>query len=183
MLAMTNDKKYIKSTSDLVTAYLQQEEWDEASWMLIKWRDPFTGEWIYAWLRGETYGLQTAGSGWKKSLVNRMVMKGGFTEVQNMENMYYNPERDIRTCIFVDDPLTSAPGEQQHQWFHIEFMEKEFDIKGVERLTPDNSIDYLSMELSMDEDGTIYLTNKKKIETMLEEAGVPDIKETNLKRG
>ena len=55
-------------------------------------------------------------------------------------------------------------------------MEKEFDIKGVERLTPDNSIDYLNMELSMDEDGTIYLTNKKKIETMLEEAGVTDIK-------
>ena len=50
-------------------------------------------------------------------------------------------------------------------------MEKEFDIKGVERLRPDNSIDYLSMKLSMDEDGTIYLTNKKKIETMLEEAG------------
>ena len=57
-------------------------------------------------------------------------------------------------------------------------MEKEFDIKGVERLTPDNSIDYLSMKLSMDEDGTIYLTNKKKIETMLEEVGVPDIKPT-----
>ena len=30
----------------------------------------------------------------KKSLVNRMIMKGGFREIKNMENMYYHPERD-----------------------------------------------------------------------------------------
>ena len=54
MLALTNQLRYIKSTCDLVTAYLQQEEWDQGSWMLIKWRDPFTNEWVYAWLRGET---------------------------------------------------------------------------------------------------------------------------------
>ena len=36
MLALTNQPRYIKSTCDLVTAYLQQEEWDQGSWMLIK---------------------------------------------------------------------------------------------------------------------------------------------------
>ena len=100
--------------------------------MLIKWRDPFTNEWVFACLRGETYGLQTAGSGRKKSLVNRMIMKGGFREIKNMENMYYHPERDIRTCIFVDDPLTSAPGEDNHEWFH-RFMSEEFDVKWGEQ--------------------------------------------------
>ena len=47
MLALTNQPRYIKSTCDLVTAYLQQEEWDKGSWMLIKWRDPFSNEWVY----------------------------------------------------------------------------------------------------------------------------------------
>ena len=174
MLALTNRQKYIKSTCDLVTAYLQQEEWDKGSWMLIKWKDPFTNEWVHAWLRGETYGLQTAGSGWKKSLVNRMIMKGGFREVQNMENMYYHPERDIRTCIFVDDPLTCAPGEEQHEWFH-KFMEEEFDIKGRDRLTPDTSVDYLSMKISMEPSGDLYITNEDKIDLFLQESGFEDI--------
>ena len=174
MLALTNRQKYIKSTCDLVTAYLQQEEWDKGSWMLIKWKDPFTNEWVHAWLRGETYGLQTAGSGWKKSLVNRMIMKGGFREVQNMENMYYHPERDIRTCIFVDDPLTCAPGEDQHEWFH-KFMEEEFDIKGRDRLTPDTSVDYLSMKISMEPSGDLYITNEDKIDLFLQESGFEDI--------
>ena len=177
MLALTNQPRYIKSTCDLVTAYLQQEEWDQGSWMLIKWRDPFTNEWTYAWLRGETYGLQTAGSGWKKSLVNRMIMKGGFREVKNMENMYYHPERDIRTCIFVDDPLTSAPGEDNHEWFH-KFMNDEFDIKGVDRLTPDTPVDYLSMKIHMDPAGTIYMTNEAKIDLFLQESGFEDIEPT-----
>ena len=35
-----------------------------------------------------------------------------------MENMHYHPERDIKVGIFVDDPLTAAPGEEQHEWFH-----------------------------------------------------------------
>ena len=177
MLALTNQLRYIKSTCDLVTAYLQQEEWEQGSWMLVKWRDPFTNEWVFAWLRGETYGLQTAGSGWKKSLVNRMIMKGGFREIKNMENMYYHPERDIRTCIFVDDPLTSAPGEDNHEWFH-KFMSEEFDIKGVDRLTPDTPVDYLSMKISMDPSGTIYLTNEDKIDLFLQESGFEDIEPT-----
>ena len=177
LVAATNKKGHIKSTTDLVTAYLQSEEWDEGSWMLIKYRDPFTEEWVYVWLRGEVYGLQTAGSSWKKSLVNRMVMKGHFVEIRNQENMYYHPVRKVLVAVFVDDPLKDAPDEESHRWFH-DFMDREFDTNGENRLEPENPIDFLSMEMSITYAEVVCLSNKQKIETMLKEAGFEEIKES-----
>ena len=175
LVAATNKRGHIKSTTDLVTAYLQSEEWDKGSYMLIKYRDPFTGEWVYVWLKGEVYGLQTAGSSWKKSLVTRMVMRGGFIEVKNQENMYYHPEKDILCAVFVDDPLKDAPDEESHRWFH-DFMDEEFDTNGENRLTPDNMIDFLSMEMTTTDEDVVSLSNKAKINTMVKEAGYEGIK-------
>ena len=57
-------------------------------------------------------------------------------------------------------------------------MNDEFDIKGVDRLTPDTLVDYLNMKIHMDPAGTIYMTNEAKIDLFLQESGFEDIEPT-----
>ena len=49
-------------------------------------QEPQSGEWIYLWLMGDTYGGQTAGLTWKDHMTHVMVVQGGFEELYNMES-------------------------------------------------------------------------------------------------
>ena len=91
-----------------------------------------------------------------------------------LQNDIYGSEEHNDTVGQVASPLTCAPGEEQHEWFH-KFMEEEFDIKGRDRLTPDTSVDYLSMKISMEPSGDLYITNEDKIDLFLQESGFEDI--------
>ena len=63
LIAAADGKTDIISTTDFKVAYLQSENrTDETTWVLIKYRCPFTGEWVYKWIMGEIYGGQKAGS-------------------------------------------------------------------------------------------------------------------------
>jgi hypothetical protein len=103
-----------------------------------------------------------------------MVIVGGFIEVKNMENMYYNPLRRVAVSIHVDDPFIVAKDEEGHEWTH-KFMNENFDTKGENRLTVGKEIDYCSMEINLLPNGDITLTNAAKIDKFLEDAGKTDI--------
>ena len=79
-------------------------------------------------------------------------------EVKNMENMYYHPFKHVAISVHVDDPFIVAKSEESHQWTH-EFMDANFDTKGINRLRVGVEIDYCSMEVNLLENGDITLTN------------------------
>ena len=122
---------------------------------------------------GVIYGEQPAGKDWKDSLKHKMVMKGGFREVMNMENMYYHPLWKVVVSVHVDDPLIVAIDEDGHELTH-DFLDDQFDTKGRNRLTHDKQIDYLSMEISLSADNDIIITNRAKCEKMLADAGMSE---------
>jgi hypothetical protein len=180
LIAAADGRAHIISTTDFDVAYLQAENRaDEDTWLLIKYRDPKTGEWVYVWLMGCIYGEQQAGKSWKDSLCHKMVMVGGFKEVLNMENMYYHPIWRVAVAIHVDDPIVFSRDEMGYTKTH-DFLDQNFDTKGRQRLTQDHSIDYLSMELTLTPEYDITLTNRAKCLKLLEDAGMQDILPTTM---
>ena len=128
---------------------------------------------------GEIYGGQPAGKVWKDHLCHKMVMVGGFMEVKNMENMYYHPFKHVAISVHVDDPFIVAKSEESHRWTH-EFMDTNFETKGINRLRVGVEIDYCSMEVNLLENGDITLTNYAKCMKMLEDAGMSDVLPTTM---
>ena len=180
LVAAADGRTDIISTTDYHVAYLQSENrTDETTWLLVWYRDPITNERIYVWLMGEIYGGQPAGKVWKDHLCHKMVMVGGFMEVKNMENMYYHPFKHVAISVHVDDPFIVAKSEESHLWTH-EFMDANFDTKGINRLRVGVEIDYCSMEVNLLENGDITLTNYAKCMKMLEDAGMSDVLPTTM---
>ena len=171
MLAAADGKVHIVSTTDFDVAYLQTENReDHTTWVLITFKNPITNETEYVWLMGVIYGEQPAGKDWKDSLCHKMVVVGGFQEIQNMANMYYHPVWRVVVGVHVDDPLVVSCDEDGFNLTH-NFLDKNFDTKGRSRLTVGSSIDYLSMELTLTESGDITITNRAKCMTILQDAG------------
>ena len=174
MIAAADGKRHIISTTDFNVAYLQTENRDDdTTWVLISFFDPRSHKKVYCWLMGVIYGEQPAGKDWKDSLCHKMVVMGGFQEVLNMENMYYQPLWKVAVGVHVDDPLVVACDEDGHILTH-KFLDRHFDTKGTSRLAIGTEIDYLSMELSLTEEYNIIITNKAKCAKLLEDAGKED---------
>ncbi|OUT61652.1 MAG: hypothetical protein CBB71_04060 [Rhodopirellula sp. TMED11] len=174
LIAAADGKTDIVSTTDFTVAYLQSENRDDhTTWVLIKYRCPFTNQWIYTWIMGEIYGGQKAGKTWKDSLAHKMIMVGGFVEVKNMENMFYHPYMQTAVSIHVDDPLIVNKTEEGYEASH-DFLEENFDTKGRNKLEMGKEIDYLSMEITLNSDYDIVITNRAKSLKFLADAGMSD---------
>ena len=105
LIAAADGAVNIVSTTDYKVAYLQSpNRADPTTWLLVKYKDPKSGEWIYLWLMGDIYGGQTAGLTWKDHRTHVMVVQGGFEELYNMESAYYQPEHGVSVSVHVDDP-------------------------------------------------------------------------------
>ena len=180
IVAAADPRVNIISTTDFDVAYLQTENRiDPTTWVLIWYRNPHTGEREYTWIMGCIYGEQPAGHDWKHSLTHKMVVMGGFQEVLNMENMFYHPHWKVCVAVHVDDPIVLSMDEEGFKSVH-DFLDDQFDTKGRKRLTVDNPIDYLSMELTLTEDFDILITNQAKCIKLLEDAGKSDIIPTTM---
>ena len=174
IIAAADARVNIISTTDFDVAYLQTENRsDHTTWVLIKYRDPHTNEWVYVWIMGVIYGEQPAGKSWKDSLTHKMVVLGGFQEVLNMENMYWHPIWKVAVGVHVDDPLVVSQDEDGYNAVH-DFLDKHFDTKGRHRLTTDSGIDYLSMELTLTLGYDVLITNLAKCEKLLADADRTD---------
>ena len=122
---------------------------------------------------GDIYGGQTAGLTWKDHRTHVMVVQGGFEELYNMESTYYHPEHGVSVSVHVDDPLVISPDMAECDWTH-DFMDTHFDTQGRNILVTGKPIDYLSMQITLMENGDITLTNREKAIKFLEEAGQVD---------
>ena len=69
----------------------------------------------------------------------------------------------------MDDPLVKARGSENTKWFHEE-INKVLDTKGNKQLTPSTALDYLSIRISLSEEGDICLDNQTRIEATLAKA-------------
>ena len=139
--------------------------------MLIKYHDPFMGEWVYEWIRGIIYGEQPGAATWKRTLCHRLTFNMGFKEVMNMESMYHHPEHKTDISCHVDDPLVKTVAAEKRVEFYKE-LNKHFQTKGVKVLSPEQALDYLSMRISMGADGSIRIDNEIKIDGYLRDKGM-----------
>ena len=77
LIAAADGSTNVVSTTDYKVAYLQSpNRADPTTWLLVKYKEPQSGEWIYLWLMGDIYGGQTAGLTWKDHRTHVMVVQG-----------------------------------------------------------------------------------------------------------
>lgn len=158
------------STTDFDTAYLQVPP--DGTKMRGKYRDPWTGEWIYVMILGIVYGLQIGGAKWLETIRGTLTSEPfNMKELENNKSVYINKEKGITVCQWVDDPIIISKTEEAETWFHTE-LAKKYDTKGKNMLTASNPIDYLSIRLQLRDDGTLTLDNKAKINVFLQEQGM-----------
>ena len=77
----------------------------------------------------------------------------------------------------MDDPIIICNTEEGEAWFHAKISDKH-DTKGINRLTPSNPIDYLSIRITLRDDGTLTLDNEAKINIFLAEQGMGQCNES-----
>ena len=181
MVAAFNSDTDVASSTDFDVAFLQS---DGDRVVLIVVKDPETGEDEYYWCEGAIYGMQDAAAEWSKTL-RKYLEEIGFKPTINIGSMYWHPERNIMLSCHVDDPFIVCRGKdkatslENEEWIHT-MLEKRFDTKGRQKLTPDNSLDYLSMRVSMDKSGKVYLDNEVKIDKWLKEANMENCKPSSV---
>ena len=159
------------SSGDFDVAYLQSNKFTSGKLVLIVYKNPFTGKYVYEWLTGVIYGMQSGAYEWKDTLSGHLTSEMGFLEVCNMESMYHHSEKLTSITCHVDDPLVLTKNAENK----IEFWEelsKSFDIKGYKTLTEMVPLDYLSIRISLSSEGDIRLDNQIKIESYLAEKGL-----------
>ena len=117
------------------------------------------------------YGENSAPKRWEDTLFEWLEDKDpeeteklGFVRGENEPCVLYHPERDLVIMVYVDDILADG-NEEDIKWFFDKLANK-FDCKDDEWLTEDNPIDFLGMEISMDDDN-LYLSMGPYVEKML----------------
>ena len=80
-------------------------------------------------------------------------------------------ERDLVILVYVDDILADGK-EEDIKWFFDKLGER-FDCKDDEWLTPETPIDFLGMDITMDDDN-VYMSMETYIEKMLNIMGMSE---------
>jgi hypothetical protein len=151
------------ASKDVSVAFLQSFGYDGFV-KYICFRDPITGQWEYFRQSGPIYGEASAPVRWEDTFGDWLVNDMKFERGDNEKSVYYLPGRDLLIITYVDDVF--ADGERADiEWFFSE-LDKRFECKEAEWLTPTNAIDHLGMEISMDQEA-IYLCMNKYIIDML----------------
>tara|TARA_B100001564_G_scaffold189042_1_gene158679 strand:- start:280 stop:1473 length:1194 start_codon:yes stop_codon:yes gene_type:complete len=102
----------------------------------------------------------------------------GFEPGKNEKSIFYLPERDLTILVYVDDCL--AVGEEEDiKWFW-KILGDRFECKDEEWLTPDTPLDYLGMEITLDED-YLWIGMKEYIEKMVQNLNIQVLPESKCK--
>ena len=156
---------------DVSTAFLQSQGYDGFV-KYVSFKHPVTGEWIYYEQSGPIYGEASAPVRWENTIAP-FFEKLGFDRGENDPSVFYHPDRDLLVLLYVDDCL--ADGEEEDiRWF-FDHLAGEYDCKDTEWLSKDEPLDYLGMEIFMD-DEFLYLSMEKYIEQALDALGLADIR-------
>ena len=160
------------SSADLVTSYLQADNFDNGESLLLKFWNPLLKEWVYKWSRGYIYGCITAGAAWQKTY-REWMLSIGFVECQNATSIYHHKERDMIVSCFVDDPIMFAKTAEDETWYHAA-LDSRFDVKHHSFLTEDEPLTYCGTRISRDAAGQVCMDNVAFIEKMLLEWGLTE---------
>ena len=143
------------AVKDIRTAFLQSHKYPaDATKKYIKFKHPITGELMYFRQMGPIYGENSAPKHWENTLFP-WIKSLGFVQGDNEPCVFYHPVRDLVVLVYVDDVLADG-FEDDIKWFFKE-MDNRFACKGDEWLSPKNPLDFLGIEVSMDQE-RLYLT-------------------------
>ena len=106
VLASTNIKEQLLSTTGFDTAYLQTPEDKREKWIVYKRWCPYTHAWLYEYCTGNIYGKQVGAKVWRDKVHSDLTShEFDFIEVENTHTLYYNPVKDIVFSMHVDEPF------------------------------------------------------------------------------
>ena len=160
---------------DISTAFLQSHGYKVTDPGLKKWlkvKNPLTGEIEYYEQSGPIYGEASAPIRWENT-VAPWFEEQGFIRGDNEPCVFYHPDRDLLVVLYVDDCL--ADGQEEDITWIFDLMDERFACKDAEWLDIDSPLDYLGMDISMDQE-YIYLSMAKYIDTALELLGWTELK-------
>ena len=165
------------SLKDISTAFLQSTPYPEGQWKYCKYRCNITGEWKYYRQISSIYGEKSAPMRWQNTLFPWLEALG-FEPGKNEKSIFYLPERDLTILVYVDDCL--AVGEEEDiKWFW-KLLGDRFECKDEEWLTPNTPLDYLGMEISIDEN-YLWIGMKEYIEKMIRNLEIKVLPESKCK--
>jgi len=143
------------STTDFSQAVLQADEHADGQKRLMKCRDVHDkNKFVCAWCKGPIYGEQDACALCAATRDRAFINEMGFEPAHNADSVYINKEQGVITSCHTDDPITVCRDEKAEQWFY-QTLAKHLLIKEVVCLEANTVIDYLSMRLTMSEEGAI----------------------------
>ena len=158
------------SSADLITSYLQADDFEEGESLLLKFWHPLLKKWIYKWSRGWIYGCITAGAAWQKTY-REWMLSIGFVECQNATSIYHHKQRDMIVSCFVDDPIMFAKTAADETWYHTA-LDARFDVKHHSYLSAAEPLTYCGTRISRDAAGQVCMDNAAFVEKMLLEWGL-----------
>jgi hypothetical protein len=158
------------SSTDLITSYLQANDFEEGESLLLKFWHPLLKNWIYKWSRGWIYGCITAGAAWQKTY-REWMLSIGFVECQNATSIYHHKQRDMIVSCFVDDPIMFAKTAADETWYHTA-LDARFDVKHHSYLSAAEPLTYCGTRISRDAAGQVCMDNAAFVEKMLLEWGL-----------
>ena len=158
---------YHLSSADLITSYLQADDFADGEYIVLKFWHPIKEEWVYVKSRGYIYGCIPAGAAWQQTY-REWMLSIGFTECENATSIYIHKARGTIVSTFVDDPAIWSKTKADEAWFHGE-LDKRFDVKHHSYLTAETPLTYCGARISMNGKGEVCLDNQPFIEKMLDE--------------
>ena len=163
---------YHLSSADLITSYLQADDFADGKYIVLKFWHPIKEQWIYVKSRGYIYGCIPAGACWQQTY-REFMLSIGFTECENATSIYIHKARGTIVSTFVDDPAIWSKTKADEAWFHDE-LDKRFDVKHHSYLTAETPLTYCGARISLNEKGEVCLDNQPFIEKMLDEWDMVD---------
>ena len=145
---------------DVSTAFLQSGSYGKGIYKYVSFKNPVTLKRQYYRQTGPIYGEASAPVRWE-STIAPWLEEQGFEPGLNERSIFYHPERDLVLLLYVDDCL--ADGEEEDIDWLFNLLANRFDCKDTEELIIDSPLDYLGIEVSMDQEH-LYLSMANYIE-------------------
>jgi hypothetical protein len=179
VLMRRNRRERRLAIKDVRTAFLQSNKYPpDAPKKYMRFKHPLTGEIMIYRQLAPIYGENSAPKHWEDTLFEWLCTSeeeggAGLTRGENEPCVLYNEERDLVVLVYVDDILADG-AEEDVKWF-LDSLGERFECKEDEWLDKDNPLDFLGLEISMDEEN-VYLSLGAYIDKMLVAMNMQDCK-------
>ena len=134
---------------DVSTAFLQSHKYPDGMVKFVHFKDPVINEVEYFEQNGPIYGEASAVRRWEDTICP-WLEDLGFDRGCNDPGIFFMEDRDLLNLLFVDDNIADGKDEEV-DWFLAE-LDNQYDCKPGETLSKSSDLDYLGMEISIDDD-------------------------------